>query len=338
MHGGGGYSGGGGGYSSSESLSSLPQPINIKPSYVVPHAGSSVAMAKSAPMLSRGYTRAHARIFDSDDDTAVDELPVRTINHPAHSEWISPPPQRRVSSAAAPMTNAVASASMVQLSIRGQPKPPPTRPPVHMQPNTSHQPASAVSAPRPPKGGWRYMGHMQTPIAYVRPPISTGYDHVVDGAAWRCVEIKQKARMLWPSWGCGIVDLRPYSRAQMVAGKLLRHAMYEAHRIIRMTACEHKIGMCRCPHARFMFYQSVESSWQPWVMCLLGNTTTREGAFFLEASLIYEIERSSTNIDNNINWLKSCDYGGEGPRAAAEASEEHVVYLAVSPTAPSPQC
>ena len=124
----------------------------------------------------------------------------------------------------------------------------------------------------------------------------------------------------------------------MVAGKLLRHAMDEANRRIRMTACEHKIGMCRCPYDRFMFYQRDASSWQPWVMCLLGSTTTREGSFFLEASLIYDFERSSTNIDNNINWLKSCDYGGEGPRAEDETDEEHVVYLAVRPTAPSPQC
>ena len=118
----------------------------------------------------------------------------------------------------------------------------------------------------------------------------------------------------------------------MVIGKLMRHAFAEAERLIHMVPCEHKIGMCRCPHARFMFYQSVESSWQPWVMCLLGNTTTREGSFFLEASLIYDLERDHTNIDHNINWVRSCDYGGEGPRLAGETHEEHFVYLAVRPT------
>ena len=311
--------------------------MNIKPSYIVPHAYISVVMAKRAPTLARGYTRMGALLFaDSDDDTPMPILPVSTINHTPQSGCISPPPPKRMSSAAAPMTKAGASASKVKLSITEKQKPPPTRPSVQMQPNTSQLPPSAVSVPKPAKGGWRYME--QHPIAYVRPPISTGYDHVVDGATWRRVEIKQKSRMIWPLWGRGIVDLRPHTRAPMVAGKLLRHAMGEAHRIIRMTACEHKIGMCRCPYTRFMFYQGVESAWQPWVMCLLGNTTTREGSFFLEASLIYEFERSSTNIDNNINWLKSCDYGGEGPRAADEAHEEHFVYLAVCPSAPPPQC
>ena len=51
----------------------------------------------------------------------------------------------------------------------------------------------------------------------------------------------------------------------------------------------------------------------------------------MEASLIYESERGSTNIEHNINWLKSCDYGGEGPRADGEAHEEHFVYLAARP-------
>ena len=46
---------------------------------------------------------------------------------------------------------------------------------------------------------------------------------------------------------------------------LLRHAVKEAKRIIRMTACEHKVGMCKCPYDRFMLYQDDESSWQPWV-------------------------------------------------------------------------
>ena len=117
----------------------------------------------------------------------------------------------------------------------------------------------------------------------------------------------------------------------MVAGKLLRHAMDEAKRIIRMTACEHKVGMCKCPYDRFIMYQGDDSAWQPWVMCLIGSTDTREASFFFEASLIYEFERDSTNIDHATNWLKSCDYGGEGPRAEDETHGKHVVYLAVRP-------
>ena len=79
----------------------------------MPHADISVAMTKHAPKLARGYTRAGIYLFDSDDDTPVPELPVSTINHPAHPGGISPPPLKWVVSAAAPMTKAVASASMV---------------------------------------------------------------------------------------------------------------------------------------------------------------------------------------------------------------------------------
>ena len=83
-----------------------------------------------------------------------------------------------------------------------------------------------------------------------------------------------------------------------------------------------------------MFYQSDESSRQPWVLCLLASTNTREGSFYFEASLIYELEATRTNIDLNINWLKSCEYGGEGPRGEDDAHEVHFVYLAVRPIAP----
>ena len=105
-----------------------------------------------------------------------------------------------------------------------------------------------------------------------------------------------------------------------------------------MVPCEHKIGMCQCPHERFMFYQSDETDWQPWLMCLLASTWTREGSFFLEASLIFEFERTNTSIHNNINWLKSCDFGGEGPRAVHGQLQEHFVYLAVTPIAAAPEC
>ena len=132
-------------------------------------------------------------------------------------------------------------------------------------------------------------------------------------------------------WGRGAVDLSPKTRASVVAGKLLRHALSEAKRIINMTACEHKIGMCRCAHERFMLYQEPDSPWQPWLMCLLGSTSIREGSWFLEASLILELETNSVNIHNNINWMKSCDYGGEGPNKDDEANVQHYVYLAVRP-------
>lgn len=204
----------------------------------------------------------------------------------------------------------------------------PKRPAIGIKAANRHgQPAN----PPPPvaaKGSMRDMV-VADPTTDARPPISTGFHHVLDAARWRSVAIKEKARLPWPTWVRGVLDLRPH-RA-MVAGKLLRHAVVEAKRIIRMTACEHKVGMCKCLYDRFMLYQDNESSWQPWVVCLLASTTTREGSFFLEAALIYELERGHTNIAHNNNWVKSCDYGGEVPRAAGEAHEEHVVYMAVKP-------
>ena len=159
--------------------------------------------------------------------------------------------------------------------------------------------------------------------------MSTGYDHVADGALWRCIAVKETWKQPWPMWGRGVVDLRPLK--PMVAGKLLRHAIREVVRVVNMTACEHKIGMCRCPHERFMSYQASDAPWQPWLMCLLGSTSTREGSWLLEASLILAIEVNLLNIANNVNWTTSCDYGGEGPRAREEARAEHFVYLALKP-------
>ena len=323
-------------------------------------------MAKHAPTLARGYTRAMDYIFDSDDDTPIPELPIVTSPAvTAHPGGISP------SSDAAPMAKSAASATRRE-SV--QPTPPPPAPPclgrseqnrphdyaagtdsVHVQAAVSAKPPPirsllkvivsehrsershknlkpphpswpASPAPEPAKGCMRDMP--ESPSAYVRPRISKGYHHVSDGAPWRGVAIKEQKRP-WPLWGRGVVDLRPHSL--MVAGRLLRHALGEAKRIIRIIACEHKVGMCKCPYDRFMLYQDDEASWQPWVMCLLASTTTREGSFFLEASLIYSLENDYTNIDHNINWLRSCDYGGEGPRLAADADEEHFVYLAVRP-------
>ena len=117
----------------------------------------------------------------------------------------------------------------------------------------------------------------------------------------------------------------------MVAGRQLRHALAEAMRIIRMTPCEHKIGICRCPYERFHYYQEPDSSWSPWLMALLASTATREAASFMEASLILQLETNGLNIGNNRNWTTSCDYGGEGPNRQDEAHLEQYVYLAVKP-------
>ena len=249
-------------------------------------------------MLSRGYTWASRYLFDSDDDAPLPKRPAININHPAHADCISPPPPKPVNSAAAPKTKAVASASIAKFSMTRQPKRPPKRPAVHMQPNTSYRPV-----PKPAKGAWRdvvpYMRHRE----YDPPPISIGYHHVNDGALWRTVAVREQASMRWPAWGRGIVDLRKHGLDPKDARSLFRHALEEAMCIIQMVPCEHKIGMCKCPFERFILYQDDNTEWRPWLMCLLASTRTREGAFFLEAGLIYEFERSSTSIENNVNWL-----------------------------------
>ena len=79
------------------------------------------------------------------------------------------------------------------------------------------------------------------------------------------------------------------------------------------------------------FYQEADSKWKPWLIALLASTATREGAHMMEASLILQLEQRATNIENNINWTTSCDYGGEGPKHECEAHLEHFVYLAVVP-------
>ena len=66
-------------------------------------------------------------------------------------------------------------------------------------------------------------------------------------------------------------------------------------------------------------------------MALLASTATREGARIMEASLILHLEDKAVNIENNMNWTTSCDYGGEGPKCDDEAHLEHFVYLAVKP-------
>ena len=66
-------------------------------------------------------------------------------------------------------------------------------------------------------------------------------------------------------------------------------------------------------------------------MALLASTATREAASVMEASLILQLETNGLNIENNMNWTTSCDYGGEGPNHQDEAHLEQYVYLAVKP-------
>ena len=120
----------------------------------------------------------------------------------------------------------------------------------------------------------------------------------------------------------------------MVAGKLMRNAIREAANMIRNTPCEHKIGMCRCPLERWQLYQLPHTPWKPWLMALLASTNTREGAYMMEASIIFHLERDGINIDNNLNWTVSGDYGGEGPIQEDDAHKEHFVYVALKPLPP----
>ena len=110
-------------------------------------------MAKHAPTLARGYTRAMDYIFDGDDDTPIPELPIVTSPAvTAHPGGISP------SSDAAPMAKSAASATRRE-SV--QPTPPPPAPPClgRSERNRSHDYAAgtdsvhvqaAVSAKPPP--------------------------------------------------------------------------------------------------------------------------------------------------------------------------------------------
>ena len=120
----------------------------------------------------------------------------------------------------------------------------------------------------------------------------------------------------------------------MLIGRLMREAIREAATMIRNTPCEHKIGMCRCPHERFWFYQEPKQSWKPWLMGLLASADTREAAFTMEASLIFYFEHDGLNIRNNYNWTVSKDYGGEGPKHEDQAHLEHFVYIALKPLPP----
>ena len=118
----------------------------------------------------------------------------------------------------------------------------------------------------------------------------------------------------------------------MDPGRVLRHAMDQAEKMILKQPCTHKIGMCRCPYERFMYYQdAVDPPWQPWLLCLLASTSTREGAWMLEASLISHFEITGLNMHNNYNWTIGSDPRRESHKDGAEVHAEHYVYLALHP-------
>ena len=182
--------------------------------------------------------------------------------------------------------------------------------------------------------------HLPPAVPWPRPAISKGFG--ADGIwrplydeLWRNVAVHQYDGKLWPTWGRGVTDLRgrswcPTSGAPMTAGRLMRHAMSEATKMIQMVKCEHKIGMCRCPYERFRYYQE-SGSWNPWLMALLASTSTREAACIMEASLILHLETASVNIRRNYNWTISSDYGGEGRTIQGDEHRQHYVYVALKP-------
>ena len=91
--------------------------------------------------------------------------------------------------------------------------------------------------------------------------------------------------------GRGVVDLRP--DVPMVAGRLLRQAVTTAKRIINKVACEHKVGMCICPHRRFIGYtEQGDHKFQPRLMCLLASTSTKEEAWFWSLLLYWSLNGS----------------------------------------------
>ena len=96
-----------------------------------------------------------------------------------------------------------------------------------------------------------------------------------------------------------------------------------------MAACEHKISTCVCPYERWREYRN--QVWQPWLIALIGSTSTQGAADMLEASLILHFEHTTVNQAYNYNWTTSCTYGGEGPRSEAH---EYFIYIALKPLKP----
>ena len=248
--------------------------------------------------LQRGYTRASDYFFDSDDDVPLPK-PHPVVSAPllGGTSLIVPPPQhRRGSAASAPMVTCTAKAIAADhrrstdvaapvangnhLQQYQQLAPQTFRPPVHA---TVHElaapPPPAVSAqPKPSKGCNKIPPTLKPLIEgtpWPLPEISNGYGDVGDHAPWRQIAVRQHGGKPWPMWGRGVTDLRPDARCCMVASRLLQHAVHTAIEFIRKTPCEHKIGMCRCPFARFVYYQEEDSRWSPWLLVLLASTTTR---------------------------------------------------------------
>ena len=227
--------------------------------------------AAMMPQLSRGYSRAADYFFDSDDEVPMPKP------HPAVSAQLlggkslhPPPKQLRVSAVSSPM------AKGIEKTITADPRqyypkrmhpyrqlaPQAFRLPV---PATVHelvapQPPVVSAHPKPAKGCNRILLDRRSPLnegaPWPKPRVSSGFDNVGDGAPWRSIAVAQYNKKPWPTWGRGVTDLRHRARSAMVAGRLLRHAVQTAIRMIRDTRCEHKIGMCRCPYDRFFFIRS----------------------------------------------------------------------------------
>ena len=205
--------------------------------------------------LSRGYTRAVDYLFDSDDDAPMPKP------HRAIPPRLQPPPPKQLC-AVGPARSAESTRMAKPCTERINPYRPAPQQVRSTVPATVHEvvapPPLAVSAPKPkPAKGCNRIPPHQDPAKpgtpWPMPGISEGFDHVGDGAQWRSIAVHQYHRMCWPLWGRGVTDLRPTTA--MVAGRLLRHALGAAMSMIRQVRCEHKIGMCRCPHERFFFYQ-----------------------------------------------------------------------------------
>ena len=231
-------------------------------------------------MLSRGYTRAAEYFFDSDDETPVPKPRTAASALPLGGLSLHPPPPKQLGASAvsAPMPKGIEKASRRQpledprqyrpkrMHPYQQLAPPAVRLPVPaigcISP-TVHElvapppPVESAPKPKPAKGCnriyWDRRSHLNEGTPWPMPRISKGFDNVGDGALWRSIAVAQYNKKPWPMWGRGVTDLRPKVRSAMVVGRRLRHAFQAAMQMIRNTRCEHKIGMCRCPHDRFFF-------------------------------------------------------------------------------------
>ena len=89
----------------------------------------------------------------------------------------------------------------------------------------------------------------------------------------------------------------------MSAHELMTHALREAVYLIRQTPCEHRIGSTRCPFKELnAYWQPVARAFKPWLMVLLASTPTRGVADIIETSIIFHLEFSGLNIENNLNF------------------------------------